>query len=289
MASKKPSLGRGLTALLSSVPTQPTAQINETVHPNGELKYLPVDLIQRNPEQPRKNFDADQLQELADSMQLKGIIQPIVVQKIKNNRYEIIAGERRWRAAQIAKLDQIPAIVRELSPIEITVLSLVENIQRQDLNAIEEALAVQKLILEFKLTHDEAANMIGKSRSAVSNLLRLMQLCESVQQLLLTGEIEMGHARALISLDPMKQKELAHLIVKKKLSVRAVEALVQSKANATQKKNKKLDPNILKLQEELSLRFNAPVSIQQKNLQAGKLVIHYHSLDELQGILDTIS
>lgn len=302
MSTKKTTLGRGLTALLGAVPTTlpetppPASGTNlpstgsQPMPKNGDLCYLPLDLIQRSPHQPRKAFNQEALQELADSIRVKGVIQPIVVRRTNGTHYELIAGERRWRAAQLAQLPNIPAIVRELSEIEVMALALIENIQREDLNPIEEAQALQRLLTEFELTHEQVAEMIGKSRVTVTNLLRLTHLEAPVQQMLMDGALEMGHARALLALEKATQVDAAHSVAKKGMSVRQTEALVRRMTGGSPQKGKKKenDPNLTSLQNQLAEKLKAPVTIQTTREGKGRLIIEYHSLEELQGIIDSI-
>ena len=299
MSAKKRGLGRGLDALLgASVSKQiataegEQAQDSEpsTAGDDKSLNQLPVDLIQRGKYQPRKDIDPESLQELADSITAQGVMQPIVVRPISDRKYEIIAGERRWCATQLAGLDVIPAVVRDVSDETAIAMALIENIQREDLNPIEEAASLQRLQQEFELTQQEVASAIGKSRSTVANLLRLMTLQEDVRRLVEHGDLEMGHARALLGLDGNDQSQAARLVVGKGLSVRQTESLVR---NLLAKKDrpaadKHLDPNIRQLQDDLSQRLGARVQIQHSAKGKGKLVLAYNSLDELDGILSHI-
>jgi ParB family chromosome partitioning protein len=302
MATKKPSLGRGLGALLGqqSVPVRhPVAETASAAvgDVDGELTKLPVDLLQRGKYQPRLDMRPESLQELADSIKSQGVIQPIVVRQLGESqpgqvrRYEIIAGERRWRAAQIAGLHEIPAVIRRVDDEAAVAMALIENIQREDLNPLEEARALDRLIKEFDMTHLTAAEAVGRSRAAVSNLLRLLELTDAVKDLVEKREIEMGHARALLGLtNSLQQSEIAAQVASKGLSVRETEALVkrlQSAAPAKQAATAR-DPNIRKLESDLSDKLGAKVQFQHGSAGKGKLVINYNSLDELDGILGHI-
>jgi ParB family chromosome partitioning protein len=291
--SKRPSLGRGLGALLG----QPAATESGTVtalRADEEFTQIPIDLLQRGKYQPRIDMRQESLQELADSIKAQGVVQPIVVRPISEasagqpRRYEIIAGERRWRAAQLAGLHEIPAVVRRVPDEAAVAMALIENIQRENLNPLEEARALDRLIKEFDMTHATAAEAVGRSRAAVSNLLRLLELADEVKQLVEQREIEMGHARALLGLENRRQQaEVGALVAKKKLSVRETEALVKRMTSqpASDAAPKRSDPNIDKLQSDLSEKLGAKVQIQHSSSGKGKLVISYHSLDELDGIL----
>ncbi|NOX09335.1 MAG: ParB/RepB/Spo0J family partition protein [Gammaproteobacteria bacterium] len=287
MAVKKRGLGRGLDALLSgSSPNVPVEQSRV----EGELRALPLDVIQRGVYQPRHNMHTESLDDLADSIRAQGVVQPIVVRLIDKGRYEIIAGERRWRAAQIAGLDEIPVVIRQVEDKAAIAMALIENIQREDLNPLEEARALQRLIEEFDMTHKEAAAAVGRSRTTVSNLLRLLDLDGQVKQHIDRGELEMGHARALLPLDAQGQRELAIDIVAKGLSVRQTEALVKNRLNKESKPAKKPagDTNTLHLEQELSEKLGAMVKIQHSRKGKGKLTISYNSLEELDGVLERI-
>ena len=295
MSSKKRGLGRGLDALLGAAGSRPApasaAQSEAGIAPqDGILKQLPVDLIQRGKYQPRRDIDPESLQELADSIKVQGVMQPIVVRPIADRRYEIIARERRWRATQLAGLDSIPALVREVPDSAAIAMSLIENIQREDLNPIEEAAALMRLQQEFELTQQEVANAVGKSRSTVANLLRLMSLQDDVRRLVEHGDLEMGHARALLALEAGQQSQAAHSVVGKGLSVRQTEALVRNLLERREKPApvQAVDPNIRHLQDDLSQRLGARVEIRHGTAGKGKLVLSYNSLDELDGILSHI-
>ena len=285
MNAKKRGLGKGLDALLGEGSNISSAASAE----NGSLKVLAIDLIKRGPFQPRRDFDQDSLDSLADSIKTQGLVQPILVRPVEGkNSYEIVAGERRWRAAQIAGLHDIPVIIKDVSDNEAMCLALIENIQRQDLNPLEEAGALERLINEFEMTHDAVAEAVGRSRPAVSNLLRLLELDDRVKNMLETGKLDMGHARALLSLSSPKQLEAASRIVKQGLSVRATENLVRQFLDNNQQNRPKKDskdPNIARLESDLSQRLAAKVSITHQSTGRGKLQIGYNSLDELEGIL----
>lgn len=296
MNAKKKRLGRGLDALLSK-PVAETAAVTGA-RAEGPLKQIPLDLLQRGQYQPRIDMRQDSLEDLANSIKAQGVVQPIVARPIgkagESQRYEIVAGERRWRAAQIAGLGDIPTIVREVSDDDAIALALIENIQREDLNPLEEARALDRLIREFDLTHAEAAEAVGRSRASVSNLLRLQDLSAKVKQLLEAREIEMGHARALLSIgNAVQQYDLARQVVRKGLSVRETERLVKRMlAGNNEKKpaNKPASGNadIRQLEVEVSEKLGAKVSVQHTQKGSGKLVINYNSLDELDGILKHI-
>ncbi len=282
---RKSGLGRGLDALLGSR-TQSNDGSNDA---KSELQTLGIEQLQPGQYQPRSIMDQTKLQELADSIQSQGIVQPIVVRKLTANKYEIIAGERRWRAAQLAQLSEVPVLVKQVNDQQTIAMALIENIQREDLNPLEEALALQRLIDEFTLTHAEAAQAVGRSRVAVSNLLRLLELSDKVKTLLNDGLIEMGHARCLLSLDAKDQLQAANQIITKKLSVRQAEALVKAMKLPPQpspSQNKGAD--ITSLEQKLSEQLGAQVDIQHKAKGKSKLVIHYHGADELEGILNRI-
>ena len=279
--------GANLSASLSgelAVPSQPSE--------DRVLKDLPVEFVVRGKYQPRRDMHPDALEELAESIKEQGIMQPIVVRPLAENKYEIIAGERRWRAAQLAGLAEIPALVREVPDEAAIAMALIENIQREDLNPIEEAIALSRLQQEFELTQQEVAKAVGKSRTAVTNLLRLMALNPEVKKMLEYGDLEMGHARALLSLTDAEQLEAAQTVVSKGLSVRQTESLVrrllQEKVQG-EKKKQKIDPNIKSLEDDLSAKIGARVAIQCNAKGKGKLVISYNSLDELDGVLEHIN
>lgn len=287
MAVKKRGLGKGLDALLSG---SAVAIKEETA--GADLRELPVDLLQPGKYQPRTDMHPETLEELASSIRAQGVVQPIVVRTINDmGHYEIIAGERRWRAAQMAGLHEIPAVVRNVPDEAAIAMALIENIQRENLNPIEEAVALQRLINEFEMTHQDAAGAVGRSRAAVSNLLRLLTLNDDVRKLVEQGDLEMGHARALLALEGESQSQTAREVAAKGYSVRETEHLVR-RLNTTPAKPKKtpkaLDPDIKRLQDELMEKLAARVAFQHSAKGSGKMVIHYNSLDELDGILKHI-
>jgi len=288
MPAKKRGLGKGLDALLGPYAG---ADISSALQDN-QLRHLPVDLIERGKYQPRLEINQDALEELASSIRAQGVVQPIVVRPISaSNKYEIVAGERRWRASQLAGLHEIPALVREFSDQAAMCVALIENIQRENLNPIDEARALSRLIKEFEMTHDAAAEAVGRSRPTVTNFLRLLELHANVQKMLETGKLEMGHARAILALPIEQQPEVANKIIKQGLSVRESERLIRRlTSNATTKKTKSrsLDPNIRRLQEELSEKLGASVAIQHTASGKGMVQIRYNSPDELNGILSKI-
>ncbi|QRY80536.1 ParB/RepB/Spo0J family partition protein [Pseudomonas sp. PDNC002] len=286
MAAKKRGLGRGLDALLSGS-SAATLQEEAAQVDSKELQYLPLDLIQRGKYQPRRDMDPQALEELAQSIKAQGVMQPIVVRPIGKGRYEIIAGERRWRATQQAGLDKIPAMVREVPDEAAIAMALIENIQREDLNPIEEAAALQRLQQEFQLTQQQVADAVGKSRVTVANLLRLIALPEEIKTLLSHGDLEMGHARALLGLPENRQVEGARHVVARGFTVRQTEALVRQWLNAPEEPVKavRTDPDISRLEQRLAERLGAPVQIRHGQKGKGQLVIRYNSLDELQGVL----
>ena len=284
MTNKRRGLGRGLDALLKDVPEQDHSQ---SVAERGELRKIPLDLLERGRYQPRTSFDPASLQELADSIRAQGVVQPIVVRPERAGRYEIIAGERRWRAAQLAGMSAVPALVRDLPDEAIVAVALIENIQREDLNPLEEAGALRRLTGEFGMTHQEVANAVGRSRASVSNLLRLLELAEEVKGLIDARRLEMGHARALLALDAPRQVEAARRVVAKKLSVRETENLVRRLlARSASPKPETKDPDVRRLQDDLSATLGAEVRIQHGKAGKGRLVIRYNSIDELDGILE---
>lgn len=290
--AKKRGLNRGLGALLGAAGATTVEEITnpDTSSNNKALKELDVDLIQRGIYQPRVHFDENALLELADSIKAQGVVQPIVVRPIAAGRYEIIAGERRWRATQLAGLQKIPAVIKDIDDKTTAAVSLIENIQREDLNPIEESRALQRLIDEFGLTHQECADTVGRSRASVSNLLRLQDLREEVKVFLDKGEIEMGHARCLLSLSYDQQLHVAQQVIKKGLSVRETEAMARRLLNPAEKKTSGMvsDPNIETLENDLSEKLSAKVSFKHGKNGKGQLLISYNSLDELDGILDHI-
>ena len=290
MAAKKRGLGeRGLGALLAGSKVNLDQELKDH---DGELREVPIDLIQRGRFQPRRDMDPAALQELADSIRQQGVMQPVVIRPIAEGRYELIAGERRWRATQMAGLDSIPAIIRDVPDEAAIAMALIENIQRENLNPIEEAFALQRLQDEFGLTQAQVAEAVGKSRTTITNLLRLIGLSEDVRIMLEHGDLEMGHGRAMLTLAPELQMQVAKQVVAKSLSVRQTEALVRRVQQETpdNKAREKgaLDPNIRALQDDLADRLGARVSIDHGQRGKGKLVIEYSSLDELDGILGHI-
>ena len=291
MSARKRGLGRGLDALLSASSAAQPAETRDGADaaPGAALKELPVDLLQRGQYQPRRDMDLESLQELADSIKAQGVMQPIVVRPVSDERYEIIAGERRWRATQLAGLDSIPVVIRHVPDEAAMAMALIENIQREDLNPIEEAASLQRLQQEFELTQQEVAEAVGKSRSTVANLLRLMSLREDVRRLVEHGDLEMGHARALLALEGASQSQAARTVVGKGYSVRQTEALVRKLLSGkTEPRANTLDPNIRALQDDLATRLGARVQIQHGPKGKGKLVLTYNSLEELDGILGHI-
>ena len=289
MAVKKRGLGRGLDALLGGNSLS-AVQEQAANAPQSELQQLPLEIIQRGKYQPRRDIDPQTLEELAQSIKMHGVMQPIVVRPIAKGRYEIVAGERRWRASQQAGIDKIPALVRDIPDEAAIALALIENIQRENLNPLDEALALQRLQQEFELTQQQVADAVGKSRTAVTNLLRLISLPEDVKIMLGRGDLEMGHARALLGLPAEKQIEGARFIVARGLSVRQAEALVRQWLNETAVKPIKeaADPDIKRLEEKLAERLGSPVVIKHNKKGKGELVIRYSSVDELQGVLKHI-
>ena len=287
MAAKKNPLGRNLSSMLSKSALQHAVENAEAGSSSRDaLKDLPLDLITPGPYQPRSIFDKDRLDELAESIRHQGVIQPVVVRSTGDNEYQLIAGERRWRAAQLAGIESIPAIVRDV-PDEIAIaMALVENIQRENLNPIEEATALKRLVLEFQMTHQQAGEAVGRSRSDVSNLLRLLELSEDVRELVDARHLEMGHARALLSLDATLQAKAAREVIGKRLSVRETEKLVRRMKNPPQRKPSRMDPDIRSLQDSLSEKLCAKVQLQHSAKGKGKMVISYNSADELEGILE---
>ncbi|MCB1659735.1 MAG: ParB/RepB/Spo0J family partition protein [Pseudomonadales bacterium] len=293
MSTKKRGLGtgRGLDALLGAVrqaKEEVAAVETASIQQVGiSLLNLPLEQLQRGRYQPRRDMNPVALQELADSIKAQGVMQPIVVRSIGEDSYEIVAGERRWRAAQMAGLDSIPAIIRQINDDTAMAMALIENIQREDLNPMEQATAMHRFVEEFGLTHQQIAEAVGKARATVSNLLRLMALPREVKTLLEHGDIEMGHARALLALPQNQQAEVARLIVAKGFSVRQTESLVRSLLAAQDKPQteKRVDPNVADLQQRLADRLGAAVQIDYNKKGQGKLVIRYNSFEELDGIL----
>ena len=292
MAEKRKSLGRGLDALLGGSTQTHTSNTTKS------LNELPIEEVGPGPFQPRKKINEQQLSELSASIEAQGVLQPIVVREraVQDSqtgiRYEIIAGERRWRAAQLANLETIPAVVKTVSDIDAVAIALIENIQRENLNPLEEANAFQRLIIEYEMTHQEVANSVGRARASISNMLRLLELPNSVQELLNNSSINMVHARALLSIqDPAMQLEVANLVAEKKLSVRETEKLVKSIIEGKTKEKKqpqKKDQDIINLEDTLTNQLGAKVTIKHNQAGAGTLTISYTSTDELEGILNKI-
>ena len=300
MNVRKKGLGRGLDALLGGLNERDTDTSDRTGtaegaldggEPRGTLTSLPLDLIERGRFQPRRDFDPEGLRELADSISAQGVIQPIVVRALAGGRYEILAGERRWRAAQQAGLGEIPVVIREADDQSAMAIALIENIQRADLNPLEEASALQRLLGEFGLTHAQIAEAIGRSRASVTNLLRLLELNDDVKRALERGQLEMGHARALLGIKGPRQSAAATQVMSRGLSVRETERLVRQIQQEEEGRTTPVarpgavDPDVRRLQDDLADRLGAQVQIQPGNRGGGRLVIAYHSLDELDGIL----
>jgi len=285
---KKPGLGRGLDVLLSSAPGSTTSDTEQAL-----LKKLPIEKIRPGTYQPRKHIDPEALQELADSIQAQGVVQPIVVRKMTEGSYELVAGERRWRAAQLAGLQEIPAVVREIPDRAAAAMALIENIQREDLNALEEAQALRRLIDDFGLTHQQVSEAVGRSRTAVTNLLRLLELSADVKVMLEQRQLDMGHARTLLALsNERKQLLAASKVVEQQLSVRETEKLVKRMLDdqpAPKKEASPVAPDVRQLEQQLAEQLGAQVSIRYNRQGKGKMVIEYNSLDELDGILNHIS
>ncbi len=276
--AKLKGLGRGLDALLSGN--------TDGVDASGDrLQNLETASLQPGKYQPRSNMDQAALADLAESIKAQGIMQPILVRAIGVDRYEIIAGERRWRAAQLAGLDEVPVIIREVTDEAALAISLIENIQREDLSPLEEAMGIQRLINEFGMTHQTAAEALGSSRSAVTNLLRLLNLAGPVQDMMMQGKIDMGHGRALLALEPAQQIQMANRIVLKGLSVRETEKIIQQLNNPQTRKARKIDRDVLALQESVSERLGAQVTIKSAKNGRGNIIIHYSNLDQLDDIL----
>lgn len=273
---KAKGLGRGLDALLGSA---------TEAEPRDALLTLPVARIRPGRYQPRTKMDQQALAELAASIRSQGLMQPLLVRPVDRDRYELIAGERRWRAAQMAGLDEVPALVREVADDAALAMSLIENIQRENLNPIEEAAGIQRLVDEFKMTHEQAADAVGRSRSATTNLLRLLKLARPVQEMLMEGALEMGHARALLALDGARQIEAGKRVAAKGLSVRETEALVNALLQGPRVRRKRVDRDLARLEEEISERLGTTVEIRAGNKGSGKLVVHYSSLDHLDELV----
>jgi ParB family chromosome partitioning protein len=276
--AKMKGLGRGLDALLSGD--------KEDVAAKDTVATLNVALLQPGKYQPRTHMDQESLAQLAESIKAQGIMQPILVRRVGDNRYEIIAGERRWRAARMSGLEEVPVLVREVQDDVALAMALIENIQRENLNPLEEATGIQRLIDEFKMTHQQASDAVGRSRSAVTNMLRLLNLAEPVQDLLMQNRLDMGHARALLAVgSAAKQTQLAHEVAEKQLSVRETERLVQRILHPIEKAPVKVDRDTERLQEDLSDKLGAPVTIKAGTKGSGKLIIEYSNLDQLDAII----
>jgi len=297
MATKRQSLGKGLDALLGMGSDadfndldglDSLDSLGNTNVADGQLRQLPVELLQRGKYQPRRDINAEALEELANSIRSQGIMQPLVVRQLADEQYEIIAGERRWRAAQQAGLDTVPVIIREVSDEAAIAMALIENIQREDLNAMEESLALQRLQQEFQLTQQQVADAVGKSRSAVTNLMRLTSLEIEVQRLLERGDLELGHAKCLLALDGPMQVNAARTVAGTSMTVRQTESLVkklQSGDTAQPATEAENSPDIKRLEDDLSEKVGVPVTIQHSAKGTGKLIFKYNSVDELDGIL----
>ena len=282
MTLKKRGLGRGLDALLGDFVTP----VKEEQH---NLQTLPIEFLQRGKYQPRKDINPEKLQELANSIRAQGIVQPVVVRKVDQNKYEIIAGERRWRAAQLAGLAELPVVIKDVDDRTAIAMSLIENIQREDLNPLEESEALKRLGDEFEMTHQQISEAVGKSRATVTNLLRLIDLQPEVKTMLQTGSLEMGHARALLGLQGESQIAAAKKVIAGGLTVRATEKLVRDFHDQKDKTPKTIDPDTQRLQEQLSAKLGTKVTINHQDNGKGKLVINYSSLDELDGVLRRIN
>jgi len=279
MSVKKSGLGRGLDALLGGAPV-------DVVTEKDKLKPLPIEYLKAGRYQPRKDFDPVRLQELADSIGAQGVMQPILVRRVEANRYEILAGERRWRAAQLAGLHEVPAIIREVSDQAALAIALIENLQREDLNPLEEAEALRRLHQEFSLTHQQIADSVAKSRTTVTNLLRLNDLHADVKTLVRNNDIEMGHARAILALPDAQQLDVAQKVVARGLNVRETEALVRHTLEGKQVvEPEKKDPDVANLEKNLSQTLGVKVEIRHNKKGVGKLVISYDSLDQLEGVV----
>jgi ParB family transcriptional regulator, chromosome partitioning protein len=274
---KAKGLGRGLDALLGGA--------TEAEAPREALLTLPIARIRPGRYQPRTKMDQQALAELAASIRSQGLMQPLLVRPVDRDRYELIAGERRWRAAQMAGLDEVPALVREVPDDAALAMSLIENIQRENLNPMEEAAGIQRLVDEFKMTHEQAADAVGRSRSATTNLLRLLKLARPVQEMLMEGALEMGHARALLALDGVRQIEAGKRVAAKGLSVRQTEALVQALLRGPAARHRRVDRDLARLEEEISGRLGTTVEIRAGKKASGKLVVHYSSLEHLDELV----
>lgn len=285
MNIKKRGLGRGLDALLGDVPAAAKPANIST------QQTLPIESLQRGKYQPRKDMNPEKLQDLANSIAMQGIVQPIVVRHISPEQYEIVAGERRWRAAQLAGLQDVPVIIKEMDDRTAMAIALIENIQREDLNVLEEAEALQRLLTEFEMTHQQVAEAVGKSRTTVTNLLRLLELAPEVKKMLINKQLEMGHARALLPLTIDQQIDAARKITNEGMTVRLAEKLVKDvqQPPIVQSKNAEIDTDTLSLQNDLSVKFGAKVQVESNENGKGKLIIHYSTFDELERILSKMS
>ena len=290
MSAKRRGLGRGLDALLATSQSASRSEDGEAVtSQNSELRKLPIEFLQPGKYQPRKDMSPEAPEELASSIRSQGVIQPIVVRLVSTDKYEIIAGERRWRAAQLAQLDVVPCLIKDVPDEAAVAIALIENIQREDLNAMEEAQALDRLMNEFELTHQEVAEAVGKSRTTITNLLRLNNLNDDVKLLVEHGDIEMGHARALLALEGESQSDAAQIVSGKALTVRDTEKLVRKILEpAEPKPPKEIDPDVKSLVNKLSDNLGAKVSIDHNAKGKGKLVINFNDLDQLDGILSRI-
>jgi len=291
MGAKKRGLGRGLDALLSTTTDFEEGVVAQATADGSGYRMMPVDQIQRGKYQPRRDLEPQALEELANSIRAQGVMQPIVIRPVSDNLYEIIAGERRWRASQMAGLDEVPAVIRDVPDEQAIAMALIENIQRENLNSMEEAIALDRLKTEFELTQQEVADAVGKSRSAITNLLRLMNLTDEVKRMLEYGDLEMGHARALLGMEGEEQVVAAKEVVGKTLSVRQTEDLVrklQLKKNEPEKVAKKPDPLLKDLSDNLSQRLNSKVSISENATGKGKITIAYENREKFEAILQLI-
>lgn len=293
MAGRKRGLGRNLNALLSNIPSVDIVEApTHTISPlDNDLQYLLIADVEPNPDQPRQVFDPEALDELAQSIKQQGVLQPIVVRRKTSGKYELIAGERRWRAAQLAELTKIPAMVRDLDDMAVMAIALIENMQREDLNPMEEARAIHRLATEFDLTHRQVADAVGKSRTTVTNLLRLMNLQDKVRQMLEHGDIEMGHARAVLGLEPEAQVQAAEAVIAQNLSVRETEAYVarMHKPNPLKTRTTNTpDQVLIELQQQFMDKLDLSVSIKGNRRGKGKLIINYRRIEDIESILEKL-
>ena len=288
--TKEKRLGRGLSALFENELEE--NKLNEDVNSGESIQEISIDKLISGKFQPRKSFNSESIKELSDSIMEQGLMQPIIVRKADKNLFEIIAGERRWRAAQLAKLDSMPAIVRDINDRSASIIALIENMQREDLTALEEAEGIQKMINEFGMTHEAAADAVGKSRSSVTNLLRLLLLSDFVKEKLNAKEIDMGHARALLSLAPDQQNMICQKIIQENLSVRKVEDLINDNLNGKKTKKpqvqKESNKDLRNLEKELSEKLGYTVSIDNKVNNSGQIKIKYRNLDELEILIKSL-